>query len=118
VLGANATVLNVCETAMTPNVCAPVTLTQNAAADQIGSNLSSAVITPGTFQLLMLASKAGVTKVENFTVTSSNNNVTVTNLGNGQYDLGAAANVGTPTTATITATDGMGHTITIPVMVL
>ena len=117
-LGPNSTVLEICETAKTPQVCQPVTLAQNQTVEQIGSNLSSAVIVPGTLDLLQLVSEAGLYNDTDFTVTSSNNGVTVTNLGNGQYDLGAAANLGTPTTATITVTNPGGNTITIPVTVL
>jgi hypothetical protein len=99
-------------------LCEPVTLAQNKTAATIGSSLSSAVIVPGTLELLTLASETGLYNDSDFTVTSSNNGITVTNLGNGQYDLGASANLAVPTTGTITVTQPNGNTITIPVTVL
>jgi hypothetical protein len=117
-LGASGSVLNVCETAKSPPLCIPVTLTSNPLASKIASNISDAVIVPGTFKLLTVASKLGITNFSNFTVMASNSAISVQNLGNGNYDLGAAANLTTPASAIVTVNDGMGNTIAIPVVVL
>jgi hypothetical protein len=117
-LGASGSVLNVCETAKSPPLCIPVTLTSNPIASKIASNISDAVIVPGTFKVLTVASKLGVTNFTNFTVMASNSAISVQNLGNGNYDLGAAANLTTPASAIVTVNDGMGNSIAIPVVVL
>jgi hypothetical protein len=117
-LGASGSVLNVCETAKSPPLCIPVTLTSNPIASEIATNISDAVIVPGTYKLLIVASKLGVTNFTNFTVTSSNGGISVQNLGNGNYDLGAAANLTPPVSAIVTVNDGAGNTIAIPVVVL
>ncbi len=117
-LGASGSVLEVCETAKSPPLCIPVTLTSNPIASQISSNISDAVIVPGTYKLLTVASELGVTNFTNFTVSSSNSGITVQNLGNGNYDIGAAANLTPPASAIVTVNDGAGHSIAIPVVVL
>jgi hypothetical protein len=116
-LDANGTVLDICETAKTPAVCSPLALTPNATLNGISSNFSSAVLLPGTLQLLSLANSSGILGATHFTVTVSNNNVTVTGIGNNSFALSVAAHVAIPSTAILTVNDGTSQT-TIPLTLL
>jgi hypothetical protein len=116
-LDANGTVLDICETAKTPATCSPLALTPNATLNGMSSNLSSAVLLPGTLQLLSLANSSGILGATHFTVTVSNNNVTVTGIGNNTFALSLAAHVAVPSTAILTVNDGTAQT-TIPLTLL
>jgi hypothetical protein len=112
-LGPNGNVVTICEQ-QNPSTCKQVNISNNGVVPMIGSTLDSIVINPSSIQTIGLIEPA--LAYANFTLVSTPSGISVTNLGNGQFSVSAAANV-SPLSGNIVITDGMGHTITIPIAV-
>ncbi len=111
-LGPNGSTLQICVQNTTN--CTTVQLTGNALNPAFTSSLASVALTPGNSTTLSLSALPGVNP-NNFTLVSSNANVTTQALGNGSFSINVAANAGVPTSVVLTASDGAGHQLQIPV---
>ncbi len=115
-IGPNGLLLNICMQSM-PLTCQSVNLINSPTTSGIISSLSSAVLNgPGQGPVLSLLGLLG--SLTNFTVTASDKNISIVNLGSGQFRIDANANVTVPLTGSITIDDGMGHKLTIPLQVV
>ncbi len=113
-LGPNGDVVQICEQ-QNPTTCKSVSITNNGVVPQVGSSLDSIVFGPGGEQLLTLIAPTAQS-LTGFTVTALPSGISVQNLGNGQFEFSAAANVAVPITGNVTLTNG-SQTITIPIAV-
>jgi len=113
-LGPNGSTLQICVQNTTN--CTTVQLTGTALNPAFTSSLASVALMPGNSTTISLTALPGVNP-NNFTLVSSNANVTTQALGNGSFMISVAANVGVPTSVILTASDGAGHQLQIPVQI-
>ncbi len=113
-LGPNGSTLQICVQNTTN--CTTVQLSGNALNLIFNSSLASVALMPGNSTKLTLSALPGVNP-NNFTLVSSNANVTTQAIGNGSFTINVAANVGVPTLVILTASDGAGHELQIPVQI-
>jgi len=113
-LGPSGSVVMICEQ-QNPSTCKSVDIANNGVAPMVGSTLDSIVLGPMAFQTFGLIAPA--LSLTNFSVVSTPQGISVTNLGNGQYQASAAANVAVPLTGNIVLSNGT-QTVTIPISVL
>ena len=107
--------MTICEQ-QNPTTCKSVDISNNGIVPMVGSTVSSIVFSPSGIQTIGLI--APLLNLAGFSVTAAPQGITVTNLGNGTFIVDAAANIAVPLTGNITISDGMGHTVTIPIAVL
>jgi hypothetical protein len=113
-LGPSGNVVTICEQ-QSPSTCKSVNITNNGVVPQVGSNLSSIVFSSSGLQTIQLLAPGF--NLAMFYVSSTPQGITVTNLGDGMYQVSAMTNMSVPFTGSITITNGT-QTITIPVSVL
>ncbi len=113
-LGPSGDVVTICEQ-QSPTTCKSVSITNNSIVPQVGSSLSSIVFSSSGLQTIQLLAPGF--NLAMFYVSSTPQGITVTNLGDGMYQVSAMTNMSVPFTGSITITNGT-QTITIPVAVL
>ncbi len=114
-LGPNGDVVQICEQ-QNPTTCKSVSITNNGVVPQVGATLDSIVFSPSGTQLITLLAPT-LQSLDGFKVTAVPQGINVMNLGNGQFEFSAAANIAVPLTGNVTFTNGT-QTITIPISVL